>query len=213
MSQFQQLRVVHPVAVNRTVVHTYNFRLQGRAGADVPEHHQLRQYRQRHRLAGAHRRPRNLQPHRHGLASEGAEWLEIGRGYQSDVPDEHGGRRGKNSTSEVYIRNMFEAWLGYMTNAQVAAHARHPNDHGEAPARRRCAAVATPGTPPRSRAAARAPESLDVYRCEQFLVHEARLLDEARFDEWLALFTADGWYWVPSEPEPGQPARHGLADL
>ena len=29
MSQFQQLRVVHPVAVNRTVVHTYNFRLKG----------------------------------------------------------------------------------------------------------------------------------------------------------------------------------------
>ena len=49
-----------------------------------------------------------------GISSEGAEWIEIGRGYQSDVPDEHGGRNGKNSTSEVYIRNMFDAWLGYM---------------------------------------------------------------------------------------------------
>ena len=29
MSQFQQLRVVHPVALNRTVVYTYNFRLKG----------------------------------------------------------------------------------------------------------------------------------------------------------------------------------------
>src|SRR5438105_1178810 len=29
MSQFQQLRVVHPIAVNRTVVHTYSFRLKG----------------------------------------------------------------------------------------------------------------------------------------------------------------------------------------
>ena len=29
MSQFQQLRVVQPIAVNRTVVHTYNFRLKG----------------------------------------------------------------------------------------------------------------------------------------------------------------------------------------
>src|SRR5262245_60778661 len=36
--------------------------------------------------------------------------------------------------------------------------------------------------------------------CEAFVVHEARLLDEGRFDEWLALFTADAWYWVPSEP-------------
>jgi hypothetical protein len=50
-----------------------------------------------------------------GISSEGAEWLQIGRGYQSDMPDESGGRRGKNSTSEIYIRNMFEAWLGYIS--------------------------------------------------------------------------------------------------
>jgi hypothetical protein len=30
------------------------------------------------------------------------------------VRDEHGGLKGKNSTSEVYIRNMFAAWRGYM---------------------------------------------------------------------------------------------------
>jgi benzoate/toluate 1,2-dioxygenase beta subunit len=41
--------------------------------------------------------------------------------------------------------------------------------------------------------------------CEQFLVHEARLLDEGRFDEWLSLFTADAWYWVPSEPNQASP--------
>lgn len=35
---------------------------------------------------------------------------------------------------------------------------------------------------------------------EDFLIHEARLLDEARFDEWLRLFTADARYWVPSQP-------------
>jgi 3-phenylpropionate/cinnamic acid dioxygenase small subunit len=45
--------------------------------------------------------------------------------------------------------------------------------------------------------------TLDVRRCEQFLLHEARLLDEGKFDDWLALFTPDAWYWVPSEP--GQP--------
>ena len=27
-----------------------------------------------------------------------------------------GGRRGVNSTSEVYIRNMLDAWQGYMSN-------------------------------------------------------------------------------------------------
>ena len=34
---------------------------------------------------------------------------------------------------------------------------------------------------------------------EQFLFHEARLLDEQRLEEWLALFTEDATYWVPLE--------------
>jgi 3-phenylpropionate/cinnamic acid dioxygenase small subunit len=47
--------------------------------------------------------------------------------------------------------------------------------------------------------------ALDVAACEGFLIYEARLLDEARFDEWLALFTADAWYWVPSQPDQKSP--------
>src|ERR1700716_3615935 len=47
--------------------------------------------------------------------------------------------------------------------------------------------------------------AFDAAECETFLVHEARLLDEGRFDEWLSLFTADGWYWVPSEPNQANP--------
>jgi 3-phenylpropionate/cinnamic acid dioxygenase small subunit len=57
----------------------------------------------------------------------------------------------------------------------------------------------------RHRATHRAPEALDLNRCERFLQHEARLLDEGKFDEWLALFTADGSYWVPSEPDQDNP--------
>src|SRR2546423_859022 len=44
-----------------------------------------------------------------------------------------------------------------------------------------------------------------VGRCEDFLVHEASLLDDGRFDEWLALFTDDACYWVPSEPNQASP--------
>src|ERR1700729_4248849 len=32
-----------------------------------------------------------------------------------------------------------------------------------------------------------------------FVYREARLLDEQRFDEWLALFAEDGRYWMPLE--------------
>jgi len=32
---------------------------------------------------------------------------------------------------------------------------------------------------------------------EEFLYRQAEILDEKRWDEWLALFTEDGTYWVP----------------
>ena len=34
---------------------------------------------------------------------------------------------------------------------------------------------------------------------EQFLFHEARLLDTHRYEEWLELFAPDATYWVPLE--------------
>lgn len=40
---------------------------------------------------------------------------------------------------------------------------------------------------------------------EQFLYREARLLDAGRFDDWLALFTADATYWVPLEANQKDP--------
>jgi 3-phenylpropionate/cinnamic acid dioxygenase small subunit len=47
--------------------------------------------------------------------------------------------------------------------------------------------------------------ALDLGACEQFLLHEARLLDDGKFDDWLKLFTAEAWYWVPSEPDQADP--------
>lgn len=40
---------------------------------------------------------------------------------------------------------------------------------------------------------------------EAFLIREARLLDERRFEEWMELFTADGYYWVPARLEQTDP--------
>jgi len=77
------------------------------------------------------------------------------------------------------------------------AKRQKPRPRIAAPSRRRV-------SPLRGRSA-RAGAPLDRDRCEQFLLHEARLLDEAKFDDWLALFTADGWYWVPSEPNQDNP--------
>jgi 3-phenylpropionate/cinnamic acid dioxygenase small subunit len=42
---------------------------------------------------------------------------------------------------------------------------------------------------------------------EAFLYHEARLLDEQRYEEWLALFTDDATYWLPLEQNQKDPQQ------
>ena len=42
----------------------------------------------------------------------------------------------------------------------------------------------------------------------KFVVREARLLDEKRFDEWYDLFADDGYYWVPATPGQADPHLH-----
>ncbi|TMH44523.1 MAG: hypothetical protein E6H54_08595 [Betaproteobacteria bacterium] len=46
---------------------------------------------------------------------------------------------------------------------------------------------------------------------EQFLYHEARLLDTQRYEDWLALFTDDATYWVPLEQ--GQKDPHETSSI
>jgi len=41
-----------------------------------------------------------------------------------------------------------------------------------------------------------------------FVVYEARLLDEKRYDEWNALFTDDAFYWVPLVPGQADGLNH-----
>jgi 3-phenylpropionate/cinnamic acid dioxygenase small subunit len=41
-----------------------------------------------------------------------------------------------------------------------------------------------------------------------FVVREARLLDEKRYEEWNALFTDDAYYWVPLVPNQPDGLNH-----
>jgi benzoate/toluate 1,2-dioxygenase beta subunit len=43
--------------------------------------------------------------------------------------------------------------------------------------------------------------------CRQLLEREARLLDQLRFEDWLALFAPECAYWVPTTPKAGDPRR------
>jgi 3-phenylpropionate/cinnamic acid dioxygenase small subunit len=49
------------------------------------------------------------------------------------------------------------------------------------------------------------PEARDHFR--MLIEREARLLDQLRFDEWLAMYSPECIYWVPGTPEAGDPRR------
>ena len=74
----------------------------------------------------------------------------------------------------------------------------------KAKAKAKPAAKSKPAAKPRTtaaakpRAAAAHTNGVDTQRAvEQFLFSQAEILDDRRWDDWLALFTPDGRYWMP----------------
>lgn len=53
--------------------------------------------------------------------------------------------------------------------------------------------------------------AVDRAAVEAFLYREARLLDDGRYEDWLALFDEDGLYWIPGLP--GQTDRFGAVSI
>jgi phenylpropionate dioxygenase-like ring-hydroxylating dioxygenase large terminal subunit len=114
MSQFRQLRIVHPLAVDRTVVYTYSFRMK-----DAPD----AMFRDTVAFANVVNGTASwvltddlevYERVQRGLASGAVEWVYLGRGYGRDVDERDGVRRGGSGTSEVFIRAQLAAWLDYM---------------------------------------------------------------------------------------------------
>jgi 3-phenylpropionate/cinnamic acid dioxygenase small subunit len=50
-----------------------------------------------------------------------------------------------------------------------------------------------------------AAEGLNRATFEDFIIHEARLLDARKFRDWMGLFAEDGTYWVPAVPDQQSP--------
>jgi phenylpropionate dioxygenase-like ring-hydroxylating dioxygenase large terminal subunit len=115
MSQFRQLRIVHPIAVDRTVVHAYSFRLKG-----APERmfHDTIAFANVVNGTASPVLTDDLEVYertQHGLGEPRAEWVYLGRGHGGDVLVREGTLRGGTGTSEIHVRNQFAAWLEYMT--------------------------------------------------------------------------------------------------
>ncbi len=115
MSQFRQLRIIHPLAVDRSVVYTYSFRMK-----NAPQ----QMFRDTVAFAnvvngtGSWVLTDDLEVYervQRGLSSGAAEWVYVARGLAGDVDEANGTRRGGSGTSEVFIRAQTRAWLDYMT--------------------------------------------------------------------------------------------------
>src|SRR5712672_4656728 len=50
-------------------------------------------------------------------------------------------------------------------------------------------------------------DAVERERFRMLVEKEARLLDQLRFDEWLALYAPECLYWVPTTPAAGDPRR------
>ena len=115
MSQFRQLRIIHPVAVDRSVVHTYSFRMKqapAQLFRDTIAFSNVVNGTASWVLTDDLEVYERIQK---GFASGAVEWAYIGRGHGRDVAEPGGTLRGGTGTSEVFIREQMRAWLDYMT--------------------------------------------------------------------------------------------------
>jgi phenylpropionate dioxygenase-like ring-hydroxylating dioxygenase large terminal subunit len=112
-SRFAAMRVVRPLAADRTVVEVQCFRLDG---ADEAMHDLTLQFVN---LAAS---PASLvasddlelfERCQRGLQAAAGDWLDVRRGAATDRRQPDGSTLG-HGTSELAIRNQFAAWLQYM---------------------------------------------------------------------------------------------------
>ena len=117
MSQFRQLRIIHPVAADRSVVYTYSFRMKG---APAPMFRDTVAFANVVNGTGSWVLTDDLEVYeriQRGLSSGAVDWVYIGRGHGRDVEEPNGTRRGATGTSEVFIRAQMRAWLDYLSAA------------------------------------------------------------------------------------------------
>lgn len=113
-SQFQQLRVVKPISVDRTQMEIWHFRLKG-AAPDM--------FTRNLAISNMLNSPSTIisvddyetwyRCHE-GLKAVGNDWVSLHRNYGTDIVEAEG-MRSATGTSEAWQRGQFAAWRDYMT--------------------------------------------------------------------------------------------------
>lgn len=119
------VRVIRPLAVDRTEVRVYPMRLKG-APAEIFADH-VRFLNQTHSASSFIQSDDVESFHRcqEGLLAEGPEWSVVARGVGREASDQAGVRFGERS-SEIGQRNQHAAWVQYMTGAAASWEPARP---------------------------------------------------------------------------------------
>ena len=112
----QHVRVIRPVAVDRTEVWVYPVRFNG--APDAMNRDFVRQLNLTHSAASLIQTDdlENFTRVQDGLAADNSDWVWFARGIDSDAPDNQGGFVNKG-TVELPQRAQYAAWARYMSEA------------------------------------------------------------------------------------------------
>ncbi len=110
----QAIRVVRPIAVDKTLIESWTFRLKGAPDIFLRRNVTYTRLINSPLSVVGHDDLQCYQLIQEGLAAEGNEWVSLHRDYH---PDERGARDlTVNGTSEVSMRNQFRAWAKFMAD-------------------------------------------------------------------------------------------------
>jgi phenylpropionate dioxygenase-like ring-hydroxylating dioxygenase large terminal subunit len=111
----QAIRVIRPLAADRTLIEAWSFRVEG--GPDVLLERALTYNRLVFSPMSmvAHDDLHLFESMQRGLASGHNEWVSLHRNFDRAELDERSAPREVNGTNELLMRNQFRAWVRYMT--------------------------------------------------------------------------------------------------
>ncbi|HSB98684.1 MAG TPA: aromatic ring-hydroxylating dioxygenase subunit alpha [Burkholderiaceae bacterium] len=109
----QAIRVIRPLAADRTLLEAWSFRVEG--APDLLFQRSLTYNRLVFSPMSvvAHDDVHLFESIQHGLRAGSNEWVSLHRDFRRD--ELAGGVRDVNGTNELLMRNQFRAWLRYMT--------------------------------------------------------------------------------------------------
>lgn len=114
-SAVQNIRVVRPIAYNKTIIETWSFRLKGAPDSMLKR---TLLYSRLINSNGSMVGPDDLTAYfriQEGLQSQASDWIEMHRNFGRD--EELDDRTVGKGTSDLDVRTQFSAWRQYMTEA------------------------------------------------------------------------------------------------